>query len=74
MKTYVFTVRGSGSFPLDMLRYDKCWPVSGESVNNMDSSSMGIARTVWLASTRHPTNERWTSFDWNCQLIRIEGK
>lgn len=27
-----FTVRGRGEFPLDMLRYDSCWPRSGEDV------------------------------------------
>ena len=27
-----FTVRGTWGFPLDMLRYDGCWPSSGEDV------------------------------------------
>lgn len=25
-RTYHFTVEGRGSFPVDMLRYDCCWP------------------------------------------------
>jgi hypothetical protein len=34
----VFKVKGHGSFPLDMLRYDQCWPHSGASVGAIERS------------------------------------
>lgn len=68
-KTYRFTVRGGMRFPLDMLRYDGCWPASGE-----DASTIGEmigpykdrpqVAEVELVSTRPPTEGRWASFSW----------
>lgn len=62
-----FTVQGSSPFPFDMLRYDSCWPVTGDDVSGIDSSldwayrpRMVTLRTV--AATITP--DRWKSFGW----------
>ncbi len=33
-----FKVRGTGPFPLDMLRYDAAWPASGEDAGLIEDS------------------------------------
>lgn len=78
-----FTVRGRGEFPLDMLRYDSCWPATGEDVAK-------IAPTYELAKTREEmavrevtlkkyverktsivtSDRRWDSFHW--QVIKVD--
>jgi hypothetical protein len=60
---YEFKVGGKGSFPIDMLRYDACWPRDQADVHAMDSPKRD-ARTVTLASSREPTAGRWASFMW----------
>lgn len=73
-----FVVSGNGQFPLDMLRYDRCFPVHGEDAHKMD------ARTEWREITlehRHeeptaqwkPTVARWRSFGWNVPTTTAEG-
>jgi hypothetical protein len=70
MKIKTFTVTGRGTFPVDMLRYDSCWPTDTESaacilVSPDDYEEWSRVRTVNLATyapaiTRH----RWSSFSW----------
>ena len=45
MKIHDFHVEGDGPFPIDMLRYGRCWPASG-----VDSAMVGRMerRTVHL--------------------------
>lgn len=72
-----FTVRGRGEFPLDMLRYDCCWPQGGDDVEaispcyetaadrkELDVRSVRLSR--WVRTKREPvaTNGRWDSFNW----------
>jgi hypothetical protein len=67
-----FTVRGSGSFPFDMLRYDQCWPESESrdswklDVTPMTDEYYGQRREVTLLtdSPYAPTVDRWKSFTW----------
>lgn len=70
-----FKVRGRGDFPIDMLRYDSCYPTYQESVSSLRQhygSSEDGARDVELStwsSTAHeaknkPTEDRWKSFGW----------
>lgn len=63
-----FEVEGRGPFPLDMLRYDGCFPVRGE-----DATSIGLrepecyeeTRSVRLRTVRPKlTEDRWRSFGW----------
>lgn len=60
-----FTVTGSGQFPMDMLRYDNCWPYTSEDAVNMTEHGR---RSIHLV-TRYrgaPTAGRWASFAWKC--------
>lgn len=70
--TYRYHVRGTGAFPIDMLRHDRATPMS-------ESDSAIIERTlrprergefqVHLTSRKVPTPERWHSFGW-----KIDGE
>jgi len=65
-----FTVKGQNTpFPIDMLRFDECWPASVEDSTKV-SNSFGFRhgrRVRWeltLISPRQtsPTVDRWQSF------------
>lgn len=62
-KLVIFTVRGSGQFPWDMLRYDSCWPAEETQTHHM-LDSRGGARHVIMVGLREPTEGRWESFGW----------
>jgi len=69
VKIYCFTVVGSGSFPLDMLRYDACHPVSSTDAEKIGMQSnegerFFKRRSIELAGIRKPTEARWKSFLW----------
>jgi hypothetical protein len=67
-KTHLFTVEGRGQFPLDMLRYDSCWPESQADVTELgathDRFAEKRARVVTLRGLSEPTEGRWQSFGW----------
>lgn len=66
-KLFEFTVLGTGHFPLDMLRYDACWPMTGEDVCSMvlvSRNRPSEASPIRMASHRAPTVDRWASFGW----------
>ena len=72
MKMWEFEVRGSGYFPMDMLRYDGCYPATTDDVLRMSDNEKGW-RTVRLfmpVSSKDivPTVGRWRSFGW--QVVR----
>lgn len=65
-----FTVEGHGRFPVDMLRYDCCFPLSGDDAENIIAHSAEesehslrkvrlVSNTLW-----RPTVDRWSSFGW----------
>jgi hypothetical protein len=58
-----FAVVGSGDFPHDMLRYDKCWPAS-EGASRLIGET-GRLRRVEMKGLREPTARRWYSFGWS---------
>lgn len=74
-----FTVSGRGQFPIDMLRYDTCFPVNPESVSviydccsNHDLNALHNTEPVKVRLARYvdskvtqPTIDRWRSFGWN---------
>lgn len=66
MNSTTFTVTGRGSFPLDMLRYDQCFPFGPDDVANMDVGQRREVRLVHYGEQRHwePTKDRWASFGW----------
>lgn len=73
-----FTVTGFGEFPIDMLRYDCCFPEnesdSGRiAPRNYGQRSVKLARTVERKSD-HPTQARWQSFGWSVDEDSIETR
>ena len=76
MPVYVqeFEVEGSGDFPMDMLRYDRCYPArEGTDSANLCASRYRRSRLPRrkimlrrLVTNRHamPTSVRWESFGW----------
>lgn len=85
MKIYrhVFTVRGALAFPLDMLRYDACYPHSETDAHEIEGSIRNYGTTAPLtvtlvfhsgASKTHPTGERWRSFGWEVVTQNTERR
>ena len=74
MSSVIYTVTGRGQFPIDMLRYDCAWPLTGDDAAHITESfgaDVGIRRwTVTLESDMprpaYPCIARWTSF--GCQV------
>ncbi len=65
---WTFKVRGKGTFPYDMLRYDRCWPATEEDSHMMHWNA---AREIRLSTASYdgnnqsaPTIGRWNSFLW----------
>lgn len=74
-KYYRYTVEGRGAFPLDMLRYDACWPERTEDAMSIAEPTYFAtrekvielndkSRQVRLVSNTAPTDARWRSFMW----------
>jgi hypothetical protein len=65
-----FKVSGKGTFPVDMLRYDMCWPRNSSDANSIltpaDRAERAAPREVHLETARKvdPTFARWASFGW----------
>ena len=66
-----FHVIGSSHFPLDMLRYDSCFPDSTEAADEIECSVLARAQhqdiTLQKLHVRKDpqlTPERWSSFLW----------
>ena len=66
-------VSGSGQFPVDMLRYDSCYPADTESAvamisDHRDQNYLDM-RDIELTSLSEkgwtPTVGRWNSFGWS---------
>lgn len=64
----LFTVKGSGEFPFDMLRYDCCWPRCTDDIAAM-LAGRG-KREIRLATYSRVTHARWVSFNWNIVDMR----
>lgn len=66
-ETVVFAVEGRGDFPLDMLRYDRCWPRYEAEIykfTRTDFSGRAPVRNINLEGLKRPTEARWESFGW----------
>ena len=74
---HFFEVTGLRRFPIDMLRYDRCTPVTGEdSFKIEDSHSLSVSRDSRIEhkcvklmcytelKRFSPTEGRWRSFGW----------
>ena len=77
-KTYAFrfAVEGRGAFPLDMLRYDRCFPRSETDANiAQDHENIRTVRKVELTALERPSywqpcEGRWESFGW--RVVAVE--
>ncbi len=72
--TQSFTVEGRSDFPVDMLRYDNCYPDTSEDAVNMLSDEpeprqVKLRRLVFN-KTQMPTEGRWSSFGW--KVVKTE--
>jgi hypothetical protein len=67
-----FRVIGKNTFPIDMLRYDQCWPMNPECIGNIvDSISLMEypVTTYELCSYKAPTVARWNTFAFGCRVV-----
>lgn len=67
MKAIIATISGRGRFPMDMLRYDHCWPLhSVDSQTILDTATEEYRNKVWTvqvaSNVREFTKARWMSF------------
>jgi hypothetical protein len=62
----LFTVEGDGRFPVDMLRYDACWPHWEQDAYAITNDDYSERRRVVLETHRAaaPTARRWESQGW----------
>lgn len=75
-----FTVSGSGDFPMDMLRYDACWPETPHEITHegrREVTVIGYCRTTPCFKRtgqpgEYPTFDRWRSFMWSVKPESIE--
>lgn len=83
----VVTVRGTGRFPLDMLRYDRLTPATEIDSGRIETALDRWAETreatevkllrrhkrdEWPSTTWQPTVGRWNSFGW--AVMSVEYK
>jgi hypothetical protein len=63
-------------FPLDMLRYDSCFPKTQMDVATIEQNPMTHTEKVHIELERYvvgkdlPTSGRWQSFGWN--VLNVE--
>jgi hypothetical protein len=68
MWLHTFAVDGSGAFPLDMLRYDGCYPKTGDDAGKLETDYRDRrSLTLCHYGDRYwtPTAGRWSSFCWS---------
>lgn len=75
MKTrrQIFTVEGRLAFPLDMLRYDCCWPRDNASpihTSIVEPRADNYVVELVTDNPHAPTNDRWASFGWTVTSVR----
>ena len=70
-KDFIFEVTGNihSEFPIDMLRYDACWPATEIDAGIIQETFHNRAERadkpqVRLRSNQEPTPARWESFTW----------
>ena len=78
-KEYTITVSGVGPFPLDMLRYDGCFPDTSVDVEKIRGSFNILGPNKWsirvvkISQQKwEPTTKRWESFGWKVININLK--
>ena len=64
---WIFIVQGKGHFPIDMLRYDQCFPVYEADEPKISNNTYLRERVRIEVKTNSMsiTPDRWSSFGWN---------
>jgi hypothetical protein len=74
----IFRVRGRGEFPIDMLRYDRCWPKSEMDSNLIQAvvhpSMWREVELMCINMTNAPTAGRWKSFGWEICEVKVDRR
>lgn len=68
----VFKVKGKGRFPIDMLRYDHCFPLQSDDAAKIAATfehyysdeTVEITLVSYFGKPNYPTEGRWASFGW----------
>ena len=68
-----YTVRGPGTFPVDMLRYDRSYPYTEADAGKIEQTLDSDGTPGPVIELEHrgddrnwsPTNARWRSFGWH---------
>lgn len=71
-RIYTFVVVGDDQFPVDMLRYDLCYPKRTSDSHEIERSFRPRERRerrVTLVSSKAPTEPRWGSFGWALESV-----
>lgn len=75
---HTMTVIGRGTFPIDMLRYDACYPDTSADSGMIEASLEFdphlppreiTIRKVTNTKDDQFTAKRWNSFGWACSLV-----
>ena len=77
---YEFTTTGTGDFPFDMLRYDRCCPVDDDSARKLSDANCyssavlvvehySIRLRTYQQVKGGPTIGRWESFGWDVSCV-----
>ena len=69
-----FKVRGAGAFPVDMLRYDQCYPRTEEDshlieVPTFEPRDVVLTKTHVYKLNTQLTARRWASFGWELLAV-----
>lgn len=69
--TWTYKVTGQGTFPDDMLRYDRCWIDPADDLlalrnelHDPNAPHFLPRRTITIVGQKEPTTGRWQSFGW----------
>jgi len=76
-----FKVTGSFGFPLDMLRYDACFPADEQQSALIGHTFVAPRKAITVRLARYTrrdmatiTPERWESFGWRVEPRSVEEK
>ena len=65
-------IRGSGAFPLDMLRYDQCFPASEEDSRKIAQSIEDFYKRDWMIRVRKNSSHEFTVGRWESFGCTVE--
>lgn len=78
-KMVTYEVEGHDAFPLDMLRYDNCWPKAETDSAILERSHRERGNhhyVIRVSGLRKPTEARWLSFGWKVRpgSLQLTGR